>query len=96
MDAHARERRFGGGFLMKSVRIGVALSFALMGFSFSESEASAQVANSQTDARDYEVLSFLPSNAIVPLTYFREVSSSDTQSYSQSEGIFRAAYILKF
>jgi hypothetical protein len=59
-------------------------------------EASAQVANNQTDARDYEALAFLPSNALIPLTYFRQVSSSDSQSYSQSEGIFRASYVLKF
>jgi hypothetical protein len=62
----------------------------------SASEARAQVANSQTDARDYEVLAYLPSGSVVPLGYYRGVSSSDTQSVSESEGIFRAATILKF
>jgi hypothetical protein len=59
-------------------------------------EARAQVANFQTDARDYEVLSYLPSGTVVPLGYFRQVSSSDVQSFSESEGIFRASTILKF
>jgi hypothetical protein len=63
---------------------------------WSAPEARAQVANFQTDARDYEVLSYLPSGSVVPLGYFRQVSSSDSQSFSESEGIFRASSILKF
>jgi Putative MetA-pathway of phenol degradation len=58
--------------------------------------ANAQVANSQTDGRDYEALAYLPKDTLVALTYFREVSTSAEQSFSQSEGIFRASYILKY
>jgi hypothetical protein len=64
--------------------------------SWAAPEARAQVANSQSDARDYEVLSYLPSGSIVPLGYFRQVSSSDSQSFSESEGVFRASSVLKF
>jgi hypothetical protein len=60
------------------------------------SVARAQVANNQTDGRDYEALAYLPKDTLVALGYFREASTSDTQSYSQSQGIFRASYILKF
>jgi hypothetical protein len=59
-------------------------------------DARAQTVNNQTDARDYEVLAYLPKDTLVGLAYFREASSSDSQSYSQSEGVFRAAYVLKF
>jgi Putative MetA-pathway of phenol degradation len=58
--------------------------------------AHAQTANSQTDGRDYEALAYLPKDTLVALTYFREVSTSDKSSLSQSQGIFRASYILKF
>jgi hypothetical protein len=59
--------------------------------------ADAQVANSQTDGRDYEALAYLPKDTMVALGYFREASTSDApQSFSQSEGIFRASYVLKY
>src|SRR5258708_14383385 len=60
------------------------------------SVARAQQANTQTDARDYEALAFLPNNTIAALGYFRHVSSSDSASFSQSLAVFRASYILKF
>ena len=60
------------------------------------SVAQAQVANNQTDGRDYEALAYLPKDTLVALGYFREASTSDTQSFSQSQGIFRASYILKY
>jgi hypothetical protein len=50
--------------------------------------ANAQVANSQTDSRDYEALAHLPKDTLVALTYFREASTSDKQSFSQSERFF--------
>jgi hypothetical protein len=56
----------------------------------------AQTANSQSDARDYDALAYLPKDTLVALTYFREVSSSDKESLTQTQGIFRASYVLKF
>ncbi len=56
----------------------------------------AQTANSQSDGRDYEALAYLPKDTLVALTYFREVSTSDKQSLSQAQGIFRASYVLKY
>jgi hypothetical protein len=50
----------------------------------------------QTDARDYEALSYLPNNTLIPLMYVRDISSADSQNYSVATGVFRAAYILKF
>jgi hypothetical protein len=58
--------------------------------------ASAQTANSQTDGRDYEALAYVPNDTLVALGYFRAVSTSDVQSFSQSVGVFRATYVLKF
>jgi hypothetical protein len=62
------------------------------------SVANAQTANSQSDGRDYEALAYLPKDTLVGLVYFREVSTSNvpTDSFSQTQGIFRASYILKF
>lgn len=77
---------------MKSLG-GIALFVGLMSFA---SSAHAQVANSQSDGRDYEALAYLPNNTLAAITYFREASTSDKSSYSQSQGIFRASYVLKF
>jgi hypothetical protein len=71
-------------------------SAGLVSFASFASLAHAQTANSQTDGRDYEALAYLPKDTLVGLTYFREVSTSDKSSLSQSQGIFRASYILKF
>jgi hypothetical protein len=56
--------------------------------------ANAQI--TQTDARDYEALTSLPTNTVAALGYFRQVASSDSSNYSESVGNFRALYILKF
>lgn len=83
---------------MKRFRVrilaGAILSFA--GATSLASSAGAQVANNQTDGRDYEALAYLPKDTLVAIAYFREASTSDTQSFSQSQGIFRASYVLKF
>ncbi len=60
------------------------------------STAHAQTANSQSDARDYEALAYLPKDTLVGLGYARAVSTSDKQSLSQSQGILRASYVLKY
>ena len=52
--------------------------------------------NPQTDGRDYEALAYLPKDTLVALTYFREVSTSDKSSLSQSQGIFVRRTSLKF
>jgi hypothetical protein len=72
---------------------GAALFVGLISYA---SVAHAQVANSQSDGRDYEALAYLPKDTLVALTYFREVSTADKASYSQTQGIFRASYILKY
>jgi hypothetical protein len=76
---------------MKLVSLG-ALAASL----FVPSLVAAQTAITQTDARDYEALTSLPSNTAAALGYFRHVSSSDSSSYSESLANFRALYILKF
>jgi outer membrane putative beta-barrel porin/alpha-amylase len=58
--------------------------------------ASAQTDVTQTDARDYEALTSLPSNSAAGLGYFRHASSSDSSNYSESLANFRALYIVKF
>ena len=70
-----------------------ALFIGLVSFA---SGANAQTANSQSDARDYEALAYLPKDTLVGLAYYRAVSTSDKSSYTQSQGILRASYILKF
>jgi hypothetical protein len=72
-----------------------AVAFSL-GWLLLAPSAHAQTANSQTDGRDYEALAYLPKDTLVGLTYFREASTSATQSFSQFEGIFRASYVLKY
>jgi hypothetical protein len=54
------------------------------------------MARAETDARDYEALVALPNRAVAAVVYYRHVSSSDTQSYSQDIGVMRAAYVLRF
>jgi hypothetical protein len=73
---------------------GAVLSFAAV--TGTVSSAHAQVANNQTDGRDYEALAYLPKDTLVALAYFREQSTSDAPSFSQSLGIFRASYVLKY
>jgi hypothetical protein len=68
----------------------------LVGILLITSVANAQTANSQTDGRDYEALAYVPTDTLVALGYFREVSTSDSQSFSQGLGVFRATYVLKF
>jgi Putative MetA-pathway of phenol degradation len=70
-----------------------ALFIGLVSFA---SAAHAQTANSQSDARDYEALAYLPKDTLVALAYFRAVSTSDKSSFTQSQGILRASYILKY
>ncbi len=67
-----------------------------IGLALYASSVHAQTANSQSDARDYEALAYLPKDTLVALTYFREVSSSDKESLTQTQGIFRASYVLKY
>jgi hypothetical protein len=78
------------------VRILASAALSLAGALGAPATARAQVANNQTDGRDYEALAYLPKDTLVALGYFREASTSDTESFSQSQGIFRAAYILKY
>jgi hypothetical protein len=54
------------------------------------------IARAETDARDYEALVALPNRALAAVIYYRHVSSSDTQSFSQDIGVMRAAYVLRF
>ncbi len=79
---------------MKSFGVG-ALVIGLLSVA---SGANAQTANSQSDGRDYEALAYLPKDTLVGLAYFREVSTSNvpTHSLTQTQGIFRASYILKY
>jgi hypothetical protein len=67
-----------------------------IGLALYASSVHAQTANSQSDARDYDALAYLPKDTLVALTYFREVSSSDKESLTQTQGIFRASYVLKY
>jgi hypothetical protein len=67
-----------------------------MGLLSVASAAHAQTANTQTDGRDYEVLAYLPKDTLALIGYARSVSSSDKTSLSQSLGVLRASYVLKF
>jgi hypothetical protein len=68
-----------------------------MGLLSVASSANAQTANTQTDGRDYEVLAYLPKDTLAAIAYFREVSTTSLPlSYSQSLGVLRASYVLKF
>jgi hypothetical protein len=53
-------------------------------------------AQTQADARDYEAETALPNRTLVAVVYYRHVSASGSQDYSQDLGILRAAYILRF
>jgi hypothetical protein len=67
-----------------------------MGLLSVTTSAYAQTANTQTDGRDYEVLAYLPKDTLAAIAYYRAVSSSDKTSLSQSVGVLRASYVLKF
>jgi hypothetical protein len=54
------------------------------------------LARAETDPRDYEALVALPNRSLAAVIYYRHVSSSDTQSYTQDIGVMRAAYELRF
>jgi len=79
---------------LKLNRVGVFLGTSVM-LSI-PSVAHAQTANTQADARDYEVLNYLPNNTLALIGYGRHVSTSDSSSFSQDVGVLRASYILKF
>lgn len=74
---------------MKSIAVGTLL----VGLLSVTSSAYAQTANTQTDGRDYEVLAYLPKDTLAAIAYYRSVSSADV---SQSLGVLRASYVLKF
>jgi hypothetical protein len=78
---------------VKSFVVGTLL---MTGWLSVASVAHAQTANTQTDGRDYEVLAYLPKDTLAAIAYYREVSSSDKTSLSQSLGVLRASYVLKF
>ena len=83
---------------MKRFRVrilaGAVLSFA--GATSLVSSARAQLANTQSDGRDTEGIYYVPKDTLVAWGYFREASTSDKASYSQSIGLFRSTYILKY
>jgi hypothetical protein len=56
----------------------------------------SSAAYAETDTRDYDALAYAKSNTLVTLGYARAISTSDSQNLSQTLGIFRAAYVLKF
>ena len=58
--------------------------------------AFAGRARAETDARDYEAEIALPNRTLVAVIYYRHVSASGSQDYSQDLGVLRAAYILRF
>ena len=73
---------------MKPLRsFGLVLAFSV----FASSPAWAE-----TDLRDGEALAHLPNNTLVTLAYFRHVSTSDSQSFSESIANFRAVFVMKF
>jgi hypothetical protein len=53
-------------------------------------------ARAETDPRDYAGISTLPSRTSLFLGYYRHVSTSDKQDFSQDLAIFRGVYILKW
>src|SRR3974390_1729890 len=57
--------------LGRSIVKSFAVGTLLMGLLSVASAAHAQVANSQTDVRDYEVLSYLPKDTLAAIAYFR-------------------------
>jgi hypothetical protein len=60
------------------------------------SVARAQTAYTFADARDYEVINYAPNNTVTFYGYGREVSTSDKANVTQTVGVFRANYLLKF
>jgi hypothetical protein len=94
-SCEVRPRRFNqfGEVIVKSLVVGTLL----MGSLSIASVAHAQTANTQTDGRDYEVLAYLPKDTLAAIAYYREVSSSPpSTSLSQSLGVLRASYVLKY
>ncbi len=53
-------------------------------------------AHAEADARDYEAETGLPDCTLVAVIYYRHVSASGSQDYSQDLGVLRAAYIMHF
>jgi hypothetical protein len=72
---------------MKYIRVLIAI-FAL----FSISSA----ARAETDPRDYAAIAPAKNNSLVTLGYARAVSTSDSSNLSQTVGILRALYLMKF
>lgn len=54
------------------------------------------VAHAETDPRDYAAIAPTKSNSIVTLGYARAVSTSDAGNLSQTVGILRGLYLIKF
>jgi outer membrane putative beta-barrel porin/alpha-amylase len=77
-------------------KLALLLSPAVVAAVLSSSAARAQVANSQSDARDYEALTNLPNGSVAALGYFRDVSSSDSTDFSEAQAAFRGSYVLRF
>lgn len=100
--------RLPGGLVRGSARVSTNFAEAdvksfgvgalVMGLLSLASTANAQTANSQSDGRDYEALAYLPKDTLAALVYFRAVSTSNVpaDSYSQTQGVFRASYVLKY
>jgi len=55
-------------------------------------------ARAETDARDTEVLNYIPNNTVAALGYYRHTSTSDRepQNLASNQAVFRGAYVLKF
>jgi hypothetical protein len=69
---------------------------ALLALGLTWGLAGAVRAQDQTDPRDYEAETALPNRTMVAVIYYRHVSASGSQDYSQELGILRAAYIMRF
>ncbi|HVW30002.1 MAG TPA: transporter [Polyangiaceae bacterium] len=54
------------------------------------------VAHAETDPRDYAAIAGTKTNSIVTLGYARAISTSDASNLSQTLGIVRALYLVKF
>jgi hypothetical protein len=56
----------------------------------------SSAAYAETDPRDYAAIAPAKNNSLVTLGYARAVSTTDTQNLTQTLGILRALYVLKF
>ena len=72
---------------MKHIRV-LSTVFALSSIS--------SAAYAETDPRDYAAIAPAKNNSLTTLGYARAVSTSDSQNISQTVGILRALYFLKF